>query len=64
MANTADPDQLASSDQLIWIYTVCKGRTYPGPAGQGLSLLSEGVPCHSNDMTFGNVNSKSSYNAV
>ena len=22
--------------QLIWIYTVCKGRTYPGSAGQGL----------------------------
>ena len=25
--------------QLIWIYTVCKGRTYPGSAGQGLRLL-------------------------
>ena len=38
MANSADPDQLASSDfsQLIWIYTVCKGRVYPGSAGQGL----------------------------
>ena len=23
--------------QLIWIYTVCKGKTYPGSAGQGLS---------------------------
>ena len=23
--------------QLIWIYTVCKGRVYPGSAGQGLS---------------------------
>ena len=23
--------------QLIWTYTVCKGRTYPGSAGQGLS---------------------------
>ena len=22
--------------QLIWIYTVCKGRAYPGSAGQGL----------------------------
>ena len=22
--------------QLIWIYTVCKGKTYPGSAGQGL----------------------------
>ena len=35
MANSADPDQLASS--LIWIYTVCKGRVYPGSAGQGLT---------------------------
>ena len=24
--------------QLIWIYTVFKGREYPGSAGQGLSL--------------------------
>ena len=24
--------------QLIWIYTVCKGRVYPGSAGQGLTL--------------------------
>ena len=24
--------------QLIWIYTVCKGRTYPGSAGLGLTL--------------------------
>ena len=23
--------------QLVWIYTVCKGRVYPGSAGQGLS---------------------------
>ena len=23
--------------QLIWIYNVCKGRVYPGSAGQGLS---------------------------
>ena len=23
--------------QLIWIYTVCKGRVYPGSAGQGLT---------------------------
>ena len=30
MANSADPDQL------IWIYTVCKGRVYPGSAEQGL----------------------------
>ena len=36
MANSADPDQLASSEQLIWIYTVCKGRVFPGLAGQGL----------------------------
>ena len=31
MTNSEDPDQLAS--KLIWIYTVCKGRTYPGSAG-------------------------------
>ena len=30
MANSADPDQLASS--------VCKSRTYPGSAGLGLRL--------------------------
>ena len=34
MANSADPDQFRS--QLIWIYTVCKGKVYPGSAGQGL----------------------------
>ena len=32
MANSADPDQ----SQLIWIYTVCKGRVYSGSGGQGL----------------------------
>ena len=36
MANSADLDQLASSEAVIWIYTVCKGRTYPGSARQGL----------------------------
>ena len=36
MANSIDPDQLASEDANIWIYTVCKGRVYPGSAGQGL----------------------------
>ena len=35
MANSADPDQFRS--QLIRIYTVCKGRTYPGSAGLGLT---------------------------
>ena len=25
-------------NQLIWSYTVCKGRVYPGSAGQGLNL--------------------------
>ena len=34
MANSADPDPY----QLIWSYTVCKGRAYPGSAGQGLSI--------------------------
>ena len=38
MPNSADPDQLASSE-LIWIYTVCKGRVYTGSAGQGLILF-------------------------
>ena len=37
MTNGADPDHLASSE-LIWIYTVCKGRAYQGPARPGLSL--------------------------
>ena len=27
------------SSQLIWIYTVCKGRVYPGSAGQGLTFI-------------------------
>ena len=35
MTNSADPDQLAC--QLIWIYTVCKDRAYPGSAGLGLN---------------------------
>ena len=39
MANSADPEQLASSSQLIWIYTVCKGRAYTGSAGPGLMTL-------------------------
>ena len=32
--------------QLIWIYTVCKRRTYPGSAGQGLRrfILIRGTP--------------------
>ena len=37
MKNSADPDQFASSSQLIWIYTVFKGKVYPDSAGQGLS---------------------------
>ena len=41
MSNSADPDQPTDLDQiqisqLIWIYTVCKGWTYPGSAGLGL----------------------------
>ena len=41
MTNSADPDQLASSvgffrSQLVWIYTVCKDRVYPGSSGQWL----------------------------
>ena len=41
MANSADPDQLASEkllrSQLVWICTVCKGMVYLGSAGQGLN---------------------------
>ena len=33
MANSAD------LSQMIWIQTVCKGRAYPGSAGQGLRGL-------------------------
>ena len=36
MANSVDPDQLASKKELIWIYTVCKGRLCRGSAGQWL----------------------------
>ena len=38
MTNNADPDQLASSkaNWSGWIYTVCKGKAYPGQAGQVL----------------------------
>ena len=36
MTNSADPDQLASRNRLIWIYTVCKDKAYPGSAGPGL----------------------------
>ena len=43
MANSTDPDQLASSDrsQLIWICTVHKGNVYPGSAGQELKGYRE-----------------------
>ena len=36
MTNSADPDQLASEEANICIYTVWKGRVYPGSAGQRL----------------------------
>ena len=36
MANSADSDQLASSEANWSGSTVCKGRVYPGSAGQGL----------------------------
>ena len=35
MSNSADPDQLASSEANRSGSTVCKGRVYPGSAGQG-----------------------------
>ena len=43
MTNSADPDQLASSEANIWIYTVCKDRVYPGSAGQGLKNFNVNV---------------------
>ena len=46
MKNSADPDQLASSE-LIWIYTVCKVRVYPGSAELGLILFIETKKCYS-----------------
>ena len=39
MANSADPDQLASSEANWSGSTLCKGRVYPGSAGQGLTTL-------------------------
>ena len=39
LTNSANPDQLASESQLIWIFEpaiVCKGRAYLGSAGPGL----------------------------
>ena len=38
MANSADPD---FKSQLIWSYTVFKGRVYPGSAGLGLMYGKE-----------------------
>ena len=38
MANSADPDQLASSEANIWIYTVCKGRVYQAQQEKNKSL--------------------------
>ena len=32
--------------QLIWIYTVCKSRTYPGSAGQGLTIPRKYLLCY------------------
>ena len=56
MENSADPDQLASSEffrsQLISIYTVCKGRVYPGSAWQGLILLAEKKNKKKNNLSY------------
>ena len=39
MANSVDPDHVGFfRSQLIWIYTVCKGKAYPGSSGQGLII--------------------------
>ena len=50
MANSADPDQLASSGKFSTLYfqfyTVCKGRVYLGSAGQGLSFLQQALKCY------------------
>ena len=43
MVNSTDPDQLASSEDIYTVYTVCKGRVYPGLAGQGLTSAVEKV---------------------
>ena len=66
MANSVDPDQLASSEvgffrsQLIWIYTVCKGRVFPVPAGEGLKYFSwileeKDFTFHGNHQSFSNL---------
>ena len=47
MENSADPDQLAS-------YTVCKGRVYPGSAGQGLTLFPASGDFYHLLLTFAN----------
>ena len=44
MANSADPDQFRS--QLIWSYSVCKDRVYPGSAGQGLNFVESMNECY------------------
>ena len=40
MANSVDPDQLASSEANWSGSTVCNGRVYPGSAGQGLTFTT------------------------
>ena len=42
MANSADPDQLASSEANRSGSTVCKGRTYSDSAGLGL-ITEKGI---------------------
>ena len=42
MTNITDTNQLASLQQLIWIYTVYKGRAYPGTAEPGLFKIAQG----------------------
>ena len=43
MLTSIDPDHLVVfRSQQIWINTVCKGRVYPGSAGQGLKYQSGG----------------------
>ena len=53
MTNSADPDQFRS--QLIWIYTVYKGRIYPGSAGQGLNRMANSIAVSSGSTLFAKV---------
>ena len=44
--------QIQFRSQLIWIYTVCKGRVYPGSAEQGLTFTMLWVNSADNKLTI------------